>query len=292
MPPKPSKNPREQLQEGPTVHRVILGDSRKMPEVPDESVHLVVTSPPYANLKQYAEGNPDQLGHIEDYEEFLDELDRVWSECVRVLVPGGRICCVVGDVNVARSKGGRHYVLPLAADIRVRSRRLGLDHLQGITWYKVANIKLEASRSSRFLGKPNLPNGIIKNDIEHILFLRKPGYRSPSGEMEEASFIQSEDYVRWFKTIWDDIRGASLKDHPAPYPLELANRLVRMFSFVGDTVLDPFAGTGTTALAALKLGRSSINYEVEASYIHLIKERLSQVDLLNDAIVQPEERTE
>ena len=130
-----------------------------MPELNDESVHLVVTSPPYANLKEYEPGNPSQLGDIDDYEKFLDELEKVWAECFRVLVPGGRICCVVGDVNIARSKAGRHYVLPLASDLRVRGRHLGFDHLQGILWYKVANIKLEASKSSRFLGKPNLPEG-------------------------------------------------------------------------------------------------------------------------------------
>lgn len=204
MPPKPARNPREQLREGPTTHRVILSDSRQMPEVADQSIHLV-TSPPYAKLKTYAPGNPSQLGDIDDYDKFLDELDKVWVECARVLMPGGRVCCVVGDVNVARSNGGRHHVRPLASDIRVRARRLGLDHLQGILWYKVANIKLEASRSTRYLGKPNLPGGIVKNDIEHILFLRKPGYRSPSAAMEEASFIPVEDYVRWFRSIWDDI---------------------------------------------------------------------------------------
>lgn len=279
------------MQTGPTVHRIILGDSRTMPEIPDESAHLVVTSPPYANLKEYTPGNPDQLGDIDDYEHFLDQLDRVWSECMRILVPGGRVCCVVGDVNVARSKGGRHHVLPLAGDIRVHGRRIGFDHLQGIIWYKVANIKLEASKSSRYLGKPNLPNGIVKNDIEHIIFLRKPGYRSPTAEMEKQSLIPTDDYVRMFRSIWDDIRGASLKDHPAPFPLELATRLIRMFSFVGDVVVDPFGGTGTTALAALQARRSSFTYEVEPSYIPLIKERLSQVDLLNDAIVELEERT-
>lgn len=290
MPPKPSKNPREQLAAGPTTHRVILGDSRQMPELSNESIHLVVTSPPYANLKAYAPGNPSQLGDIEDYEKFLDELDKVWAECFRVLMPGGRVCCVVGDVNVARSNGGRHYVLPLASDIRARARRLGFDHLQGIIWYKVANIKVEASRSTRYLGKPNLPGGIVKNDIEHIIFLRKPGYRSPSAEMEEASFIPTEEYVRWFRSIWDDVRGASLRDHPAPYPLELAARLIRMFSFVGDTVLDPFAGTGTSALAAMQHRRSSISYEVEPKYMRLIKNRLGQGDALNESVLEFEQR--
>jgi DNA modification methylase len=289
VPPKPARNPREQLRDGPTTHRVILGDSRQMPEIPDETVHLVVTSPPYANLKQYEPGNPSQLGDIDDYEKFLDELDNVWEQCVRVLLPGGRICCVVGDVNVARSNGGRHFVLPLAADIRVRARRIGLDHLQGITWYKVANIKMEASKSSRYLGKPNLPGGIIKNDTEHIIFLRKPGYRSPSGAMEEASFIPTNEYARWFRSIWEDVPGASLKNHPAPFPLEIPSRLIRMFSFAGDTVLDPFLGTGTTALAAMKSGRSSIGYEVEPQYVSLIKRRLGQMDLLNEATIMFDE---
>jgi len=291
VPPQPAKNPREQLREGPTTHRVILGDSRRMPEIRDESVHLVVTSPPYANLKQYEQGNPSQLGDIDDYEKFVDELDKVWEECARVLVPGGRICCVVGDVNVARSNGGRHYVLPLAADIRVRARRLGLDHLQGITWYKVANIKLEASKSSRYLGKPNLPGGIIKNDTEHIIFLRKPGYRSPSGAMETASFIPTEDYVRLFRSIWDDTPGASLKSHPAPFPLKIPSRLIQMFSFKGDTILDPFLGTGTTTIAAKKWGRSSIGYEVEPHYVSLVKRRLGQMDLLSEAKISFEERS-
>ena len=275
MPPPTAKNPRERMAEGPTDHRVIIADSRSMPELRNGSVHLVVTSPPYANLKQYEPDNPDQLGHIPDYDDFLQELGKTLAECYRVLVPGGRICCVVGDVNVARRDAGRHYVLPLSSDIRVRARALGFDNLQGITWLKVANIKLEASNSSRFLGKPNLPNGVIKNDTEHILFLRKPGYRSPTAKMEAASFIETDEYSALFSTIWADIPGASLKEHPAPYPLEIATRLIKMFSFVGDTVLDPFGGTGTTALAALHLGRSSVTYEVEEKYLPLITRRLA-----------------
>jgi site-specific DNA-methyltransferase (adenine-specific) len=261
-----------------------------MPEVLDESVHLVVTSPPYFNLKDYVPGNASQLGDIDDYEKFLDELDKVWDECHRVLVPGGRICCVVGDVNIARKNGGRHMVLPLSADIKVRARRLGFDTLQGIVWYKVANIKLEASRSTRYLGKPNLPGGIIKNDTEHILFLRKPGYRSPSGQMEEASFISSEDYAHWFQSVWNDIPGASLKYHPAPFPPELSGRLIRMFSFSGDTVLDPFCGTGTTVLSAIRTGRSSVSYEVEDAYFQFIRGRLAQDELFGEAVATFEER--
>jgi site-specific DNA-methyltransferase (adenine-specific) len=256
-----------------------------MPELASGSIHLVVTSPPYANLKRYVEGNPAQLGHIDDYDEFLRNMEIFLRECHRVLAPGGRVCAVVGDVNVARRDAGRHYVLPLSADLRVAGRRAGLDTLQGITWLKVANIKLEASSSSRYLGKPNLPNGVIKNDTEHIVFLRKPGYRSPSGEMEQASFIPDAEYARLFSTIWSDIPGASLREHPAPFPLEIPRRLIRMFSFAGDTVLDPFGGTGTTALAAMELGRSSVSYEVEPAYIPLIVKRLQSPTLSTGEVV-------
>src|SRR6266542_5310807 len=187
-------------------HHIVRADARKLSFLKDESVHLVVTSPPYFNLKQYEQGNFHQLGDIDDYERFLDELDKVWRECARVLVPGGRVCCVVGAVNVARRNGGRHYVLPLPSDIQVRSRKLGLDNLTPIIWLKVGNIQLEASNSSRFLGKPNLPNGIIKNDFETIVMLRKPGgYRSPTPEMEAASRIENDEYFRWFVPIWSDI---------------------------------------------------------------------------------------
>lgn len=257
----------------PTQHIIYRGDSRDLSFIPDRSIHLVVTSPPYANLKRYEE-HLDQLGHIESYEEFLDELDKVWAECERVLVPGGRIACVVGDVCVSRRKGGRHLVLPLSADIQVRARKLRLDALTPIRWLKVANIKLEASSSSRFLGKPNLPNGIIKNDLEHILFLRKPGgYRKPTAEMEARSRISTQEYGELFSPIWT-MGGASTRGHPAPYPKEIAVRLIRMFSFAGDVVLDPFAGSGTTNLAALETERNSIGVEIEPKYLDMIERRL------------------
>ena len=259
---------------GPTTHLIHQGDARDLSWLPDESVHFVCTSPPYADLKAYPD-HPGQLGNIPDYDNFLDELDKVWEECLRVLVPGGRIACVVGDVCISRRKGGRHHVLPLGADIQVRGRRLGFDNLTPIRWMKVANIATEASKSSRYLGKPNLPNGIVKNDIEHILFLRKPGgYRSPTAEMEKRSRIETDDYVRYFAPVWTDVTGQQRKDHPAPFPLEVPFRLIRMFSFAGDTVVDPFGGTGTTALAALEAGRNSISVDIDPDYIESIEQRL------------------
>jgi site-specific DNA-methyltransferase (adenine-specific) len=259
---------------GPTHHVVRQGDARDLSFIGSESVHLIVTSPPYAMLKEYADV-PGQLGNLPVYDEFLSELDAVWRECLRILVPGGRVACVVGDVCISRRRGGRHHVLPLSADIQVRGRRLGFDNLTPIRWVKVANIKLEASRSSRFLGKPNLPNGVIKNDLEHILFLRKPGgYRKPTGEQERLSFISTDDYVKLFAPVWTDVTGQARKDHPAPYPLEIPRRLIRMFSFVGDTVVDPFAGTGTTTLAAIETGRNSIAVEIDPGYVSIIEMRL------------------
>ncbi|MHB8438675.1 MAG: DNA-methyltransferase [Acidimicrobiales bacterium] len=267
------------MSSGPTTHVVRQGDARDMSFIETESVHLVCTSPPYGSLKEY-EDHPGQLGNLPVYEEFLDELDKVWREALRVLVPGGRVACVVGDVCISRKKGGRHHVLPLSADIQVRSRKLGFDNLTPIRWLKVANITLEASRSSRFLGKPNLPNGIVKNDLEHILLLRKPGgYRSPTPEQQARSRIENDDYARWFSPVWTDVSGQARRHHPAPYPVEIPRRLIRMFSFVGDTVVDPFSGTGTTAVAAIELGRSSVSVEVVPRYVDLTEERLRAMDL-------------
>ncbi|HEX5479391.1 MAG TPA: site-specific DNA-methyltransferase [Dehalococcoidia bacterium] len=262
-----------------TRHILELGDARAlMADLDDRSVELVVTSPPYGNLKEYP-SRDGQLGNLVSYDEFLDQLDAVWRECERALVPGGRVCAVVGDVCLSRRRAGRHHVLPLAADIQVRARKLGLDVLTPIIWSKVANIQMEASRSSRFLGKPYLPGGVIKNDRETIVMLRKPGgYRKPSAEMEERSRIAKDDYFRWFTPIWSNVTGASTRNHPAPYPLEIPRRLISMFSFVGDTVVDPFVGTGTTAHAAATTGRHSVGFEVEPSYFQQSHVRLSKLE--------------
>lgn len=257
----------------PTTHRLFQGDARSFPYIPDESVHLVVTSPPYWKLKRYNE-SPGQMGHIEDYEEFLDDLRQVWSECYRVLVPGGRLVCVVGDVCLSRREHGRHVVVPLHADICVICRRLGYDNLNPIIWHKISNAAFEANTSSKFLGKPYEPNAIIKNDIEFILMQRKPGgYRQPTEQQRRLSMIPKNDFNEWFRQIWT-LTGASTREHPAPYPLELASRLVRMFSFHGDTVLDPFAGSGTTILAAMKWERNSLGIEIDGEYCRLVTRRI------------------
>jgi len=172
-------------------------------------------------------------------------------------------------VCVARRDFGRHLVFPLHADICVICRRIGFDNLNPIIWHKIANASYEVSNGSKFLGKPYEPNAIIKNDMEFILMQRKPGgYRRPSQRQRDESRIGKEEFDRWFQQIWN-IPGASTKNHPAPFPLQLAIRLVRMFSFTGDTVFDPFCGSGTTMVAALRTGRNSIGIDIDPEYCRM-----------------------
>lgn len=260
-----------------TKHRLSCGDARQLDFIPDGSVHLIVTSPPYWTLKEYRESR-GQLGHVADYEQFLTELDKVWEHCFRVLVPGGRLIIVVGDVCLSRRKNkGRHTVVPLHASIQEHCRLLGFDNLSPIIWNKIANASFEVENGSSFLGKPYEPNAVIKNDIEFILMERKPGgYRSPSVATRVLSVISTENYQKWFRQIWTGVPGASTKNHPAPFPVNLAERLVRMFSFVGDTVLDPFAGTFSTVIAAMKCCRNSIGNELDSHYFEYGVNRVQQ----------------
>ncbi|HUV58562.1 MAG TPA: site-specific DNA-methyltransferase [Desulfatiglandales bacterium] len=272
-----------------TYQRLINGDARDLSFLSDESIHLVVTSPPYWNLKRYNE-NPDQLGHVNDYESFLSELEKVWREVFRVLVPGGRLVCVVGDVCVSRRRFGRHLVFPLHADICVLCRKIGFDNLNPIIWHKIANASFEVENGSKFLGKPYEPNAIIKNDMEFILMQRKPGgYRKPTEVQRKLSKIDKKDFNVWFQQIWS-ITGASTRNHPAPFPLKLASRLVRMFSFQEDTVLDPFCGTGTTMVASLRYGRNSIGIDIDPEYCRMaarfLKKESSNLFLKTDLIFE------
>ena len=264
------------LSQIPTSHDLYSHDSRRIDFLAPNSVHLVLTSPPYWTLKDYRE-HPDQMGYIVDYEEFINELDRVWKTCYDALVPGGRVVCVVGDVCLSRRKNeGEHTVVPLHASIQEHCRRIGFSNLAPIIWYKIANAAYEANgNGGGFLGKPYEPNAVIKNDIEYILMERKPGgYRSPSVATRILSVIPADRHKVWFQQIWTGVTGASTRDHPAPYPIELAERLVRMFSFVGDTVLDPFLGTGTTSIAAARWGRNSIGVEVDPEYFEMAVKRI------------------
>lgn len=275
------------VQQVPTWHELHLGDARGVRLKP-ASLHLVLTSPPYWTLKEYRD-TEGQLGHVQDYGEFLAELDKVWKRCYDALVPGGRLICVVGDVCLSRRKNqGRHTVVPLHAAIQEHCRAIGFDNLAPIIWHKIANAAYEVENGSTFLGKPYEPNAIIKNDIEFLLMQRKPGgYRNPSVATRVLSVISAENHQKWFQQIWMGLTGASTQHHPAPFPLELAERLIQMFSFVGDTVLDPFMGTGTTTLAALRHGRNSIGYEIDPEYLRLARRKAEEAtkDLFSRATV-------
>ncbi len=270
-----------------STHRLGVGDARDLHGVTDGSVHLVLTSPPYWTLKRYRP-REGQLGHVADYEAFLGDLLRVWTECLRVLAPGGRLIVVVGDVCLSRRRAGRHQVIPLHAAIQEQGRRVGFDNLAPVFWYKISNAQLEVKNGSRFLGKPYEPGAVIKHDVEYILMLRKPGaYRSPAREQRLLSWLGEGDHREFFQQIWS-LPGASTRAHPAPFPLELAQRLIRMFSFVGDTVLDPFAGTGTSNAAAAMWGRNSLGLDIEPAYVRLAESRLLhlQGDLLRQFSVE------
>lgn len=260
-----------------TQHELIVGDARAASALKEQSVHLVVTSPPYWTLKRYND-HQEQLGHVVEYDEFIAALDEVWTNCFRALVPGGRLIVNVGDVCLSRRKNnGRHTVVPLHATIQERCKAIGFDNLAPIIWHKIANANYEVSGGGGFLGKPYEPNAVIKNDIEFVLMQRKPGgYRSPRQRERLLSIISSENYQVWFRQIWSDLRGTSNANHPAPYPIEFAERLIRMFSFVGDTVLDPFMGTGTTSLACARWGRNSIGVEIDPKYFEIARKRVAE----------------
>jgi DNA modification methylase len=261
-----------------TSHRLYQGDARTLRKLPRSTrVHLVLTSPPYWDLKRYkADHGGAQLGHLHDRKTFMIELGKVWRGCFKLLVPGGRLCVIVGDVCRSRRDHGRHLVEPLHAEIQLQCQRIGFDPLAPIIWQKISNVVTEVrGNGSTFLGKPYEPNAIIKNDVEYILLFRKPGgYRHPTQEQRDLSLIDKQDHRAWFQQIWNDVPGEVQRHHPAPFPLEVARRLIGMFSFVGDTVFDPFSGLGTTMLAAMKMHRSSIGFEIEPDYVELAKKRL------------------
>ena len=281
------------LRHAPSWHRLQRADARSL-NLQEQSVHLIVTSPPYWTLKDYRDTD-GQMGHIADYDKFLAELDKVWRGCYRALVPGGRLVCVVGDVCLSRRKNnGRHMVVPLHASIQERCRQIGFDNLAPIIWYKIANATYEVEGAGGFLGKPYEPNCVIKNDIEFILMQRKAGgYRQPAAATRVMSIIGEDQHRQWFQQIWQGLTGASTQRHPAPYPVELAERLIRMFSFVGDTVLDPFMGTGSTTIAASRCGRNSIGIEVDPSYFEYARTRIEHEtsDLFAKIDLQIEEKT-
>lgn len=241
--------------------------------VPDKSVHLVVTSPPYWQLKDY--GTDNQIGYHEDYETYINNLNLVWKECYRVLDNGCRLCINVGDQFARAVYYGRYKVIPIRTEIIKFCESIGFDYMGAIIWQKqtTTNTTGGASLMGSF---PTPRNGIISIDYEFILIFKKLGNASSkiSKEIKEQSKMSTEEWKEYFAGHWN-FGGARQDGHIAMFPEELPKRLIKMFAFKGETVLDPFMGSGTTSLAARNLDRNSIGYEINAEFIELAKNKLN-----------------
>ena len=258
-----------------TYHHLLHGDSRNLSAISDDTVHLAVTSPPVwtGTTATHSTGS---LRDYTDYDKFLTELSKVWSEIYRILVPGGRLVCVVGDIWLSRKKYGRHSVIPFPSDICLTCRDIGFENLNPIIWHKVPAASDKSRERSRFLGKPYGPNGIIKNEIDYILMQRKPGgYRKPTKLQRKLSKIGKYEYNRWFQQFWN-LQNDSPHSPVESFPHEIADRLIRMFSFWGDTVIDPFCRAGTTLVAAMRCERNSIGVETDKKFCRIAINRLHE----------------
>ena len=255
-----------------TSHKIIIGDSRWMKEVSNESVHLIITSPPYWQLKDY--GNGSQIGFNDTYEEYINNLNLVWNECYRVLHEGCRLCVNIGDQFARAVYYGRYKVIPIREEIIRFCETIGFDYMGAIIWQKVTTCN--TTGGATVMGSFPYPrNGIIKLDYEFILIFKKLGNPPKvSREIKEKSKLTTEEWNEYFYGHWN-FSGEKQDKHLAMFPEELPKRLIKMFSFVGDTVLDPFLGSGTTCLAAKNLGRNSIGYEINEDFLPVIKERLN-----------------
>ncbi|MCR4438417.1 MAG: DNA methyltransferase [bacterium] len=254
-----------------THHRIILGDARQMAEVPDESVHLIITSPPYWQLKDY--GDERQIGFHDSYEDYINNLNLVWQECFRVLHKGCRMCVNIGDQFARSVYYGRYKVIPIRTEIIKFCETLGMDYMGAIIWQKVTTTN--TTGGATVMGSFPYPrNGILKIDYEFILIFKKLGDAPKvSREIRGLSKLSTEEWNAYFSGHWT-FGGEKQDKHLAMFPVELPRRLIRMFSFGGDTVLDPFLGSGTTSLAAKELGRNSIGYEINAKFMAIIREKL------------------
>jgi modification methylase len=273
-----------------TIHKIITGDSRQMNLLPDKSVHLVITSPPYWQLKDY--GTENQIGFHESYESYINNLNLVWKESHRVLHPGCRLCINIGDQFARSVYYGRYKVIPIRTEIIKFCETIGFDYMGAVIWQKVTTTN--TTGGATIMGSFPFPrNGILKIDYEFILLFKKQGAPpKPTKEQKELSAMTKEEWNTYFSGHWY-FAGAKQDGHIAMFPEELPARLIKMFAFAGDTVLDPFLGSGTTSLAARHLGRNSVGYEINPDFIPIVKDKLNinQFDLaeteyvfLNDSV--------
>ena len=259
-----------------TNHRIVLGDSRNLHLIPDKSVQLIVTSPPYWQLKDYGVAN--QIGFHDDYSQYINNLNLVWQECYRVLSDGCRMCINIGDQFARSVYYGRYKVIPIRTEIIRFCETLGMDYMGAIIWQKQTTMNTTGGGS--VMGSYPYPrNGILKIDYEFILLFKKLGNApKPTAQQKADSAMTKEEWNTFFASHWN-FGGARQEQHLAMFPEELPRRLIKMFTFVGETVLDPFLGSGTTSRAAMNLGRHSIGYEINRSYRQIIHEKLSQIPL-------------
>lgn len=253
-----------------TKHKIIMGDSRRMEEVSDSSLQLIVTSPPYWQLKDY--GNSEQIGYNHTYEEYINNLNLVWSECYRVLEDGCRLCVNIGDQFARAVYYGRYKIIPIRTEIIKFCETIGFDYMGAIIWQKVTTCN--TTGGATVMGSFPYPrNGILKLDYEFILIFKKQGIsKLISSEVREKSRMTTEEWNQYFSGHWN-FAGEKQDKHLAMFPEELPRRLIKMFTFVGDTVLDPFLGSGTTTLAAKNLDRNSVGYEINADFLSAIRDR-------------------
>ena len=265
-----------------TDHRIIFGDSRSLNQIKDKSVQLIITSPPYWQLKDY--GTENQIGFNDSYEEYINNLNLVWKECNRVLADGCRLCVNIGDQFARSVYYGRYKVIPIRTEIIRFCESLGMDYMGAIIWQKTTT--MNTSGGGAIMGSFPYPrNGVLKMDYEFILIFKKLGTPPKvTLEQKQASIMTKDEWNEYFSSHWN-FNGVKQFGHIAMFPEELPKRLIKMFSFAGETILDPFAGSGTTSLAAMKLGRNSISYEINNDFLPLIKEKLSTTDNSN-CIVQ------
>ena len=254
-----------------TRHRIITGDSRHMGELKDKSVQLVITSPPYWQLKDY--GTNDQIGFNDSYEDYINNLNLVWNECYRVLDNGCRLCVNIGDQFARSVYYGRYKIIPIRTEIIKFCETIGFDYMGAIIWQKKTTTNTTGGAS--IMGSFPFPrNGILSIDYEFILLFKKLGTPTrPDKKSKELSRLTKEEWKEYFSGHWN-FGGVKQDGHIAMFPEELPKRLIKMFSFVGDKILDPFLGSGTTSLAAKNLGRSSVGYEINHEFIPYIKQKL------------------
>ena len=260
-----------------THHKIILGDSREMSAIKNESVQLICTSPPYWQIKDY--GDENQIGFHDSYENYIENLNQVWRESHRVLENGCRLVVNIGDQFARAATYGRYKIIPIRSEIIRFCESIGFDYMGAIIWQKVTTMNTTGGAS--IMGSfPHPRNGMIAIDYEFILLFKKLGKvtRKIPKEIKEKSKLSTEEWREYFRGHWNFAGEKQVDGHPAVFPAELPRRIIKMFSFVGETVLDPFLGSGTTMKVARELNRNSVGFEINEKFLPIIEKKVGAHD--------------